>query len=213
MYKPVREYFSFVYNDFRYFYSLKKCAVTQYMAMLTDRLLNYLVKRKMAQKEPSALLKISQAKTIVLLVQLHDKQLYNQLRHTEFINQFHKKDVWIIGLNQHKKGVHLGEFPENIRFIELQSRDFNLLGWPKGKLQKKIPTVKPDLIINFDHAADPRLTYIAGLMPTGFRLGLGQANSKSYHDLMLSIDETSSLKEIFEHFSKYLDSLYGHDKT
>lgn len=181
--------------------------------MLTDRLLNYLVKRKMAQKEPSALLRISQAETIVLLVQLHDQQLHGQLSNKEFIHHFHGKDVWIIGLNQHKERVHLGELPVNIRFIELNSRDFNLLGWPKGKLQKKIPTVKPDLIINFDHAADPRLTYIAGLMTTGFRLGLGQANPKSYYDLVLSIDETSSLNEIFEQFSKYLDSLYGHDKT
>ncbi len=181
--------------------------------MLTDRLLNYLVKRKMTKKKSSALLRMSQAKTIVLLVELHDKLMPLQLSNKEFINRFEGKNVWIIGLNLNKERVQISGLPANMHFIELSKKDFNFLGWPKSKLDKKIPAIMPDLIMNFDHTADPRLTYLAGLMPAGLMLGLGQANPNSYYDLTLSIDEASSLKETFEQFCKYLDLLYGHDKT
>jgi hypothetical protein len=183
------------------------------MAMLTDRLLNYLVKSKMTNKKSSALLRMSQAKTIVLLVQLDDELMPLQLSNNEFTNRFEGKNVWIIGLNLNKERVQIAGLPANMHYIELQRKDFNFLGWPKRKLDKKIPAIRPELIMNFDHTADLRLTYIASLMPAGFMIGLGQANPNSYYDLTLAIDKASNLKETFEQFCKYLDLLYGHDKA
>jgi hypothetical protein len=183
------------------------------MAMLTDRLLKYLVKRKMAQKKPSALLRFSRAKSIVLLFSMSDMGLYQQLLSKEFTKRFEGKEAWLFVLKKNMDNMPVEGLPDNWHYIELFSKDFNFLGWPKSKLGKKIPKIEPELIMNFAPTEDLRLTYVSSLMPAGFRLGLGKANPASYCDLTLSIDSSSSLMDTFEQFCKYLDSLYGHDKT
>jgi hypothetical protein len=181
--------------------------------MHTNILLNYLVKRKIAHKKPSAFLPLDEAKTLVMLVHIHNKQVIAQLSNMVSSSQLNGKEVVIFGLNCIREKIQIEGLQPTMQFIAIQSKDFGFLRWPKSNLDKKIPAVLPDLIMNFDHTADLRLTYVASLMPTGFMLGLGQANPNSYCDLTLSLGKSSGLTETFEHFCNYLNLLYGHDKA
>jgi len=141
------------------------------------------------------------AKSVGLLFKISAEEDYHAVKAYVKTLQNQGKAVKVLGFTMQKEVPHYCE--PKLYYDFFSSRQVNWYGKPK-KLVKGFITQDFDMLISLVKEKIPALQYIAGLSRAGFKAGAYSEENRHIYDMMIQVDEGTSLPEYIEHLSHYL---------
>jgi hypothetical protein len=177
--------------------------------MLTKKLLNWLVKNRLADRKLPELVSFGKAKTVMMLINQYEQAKAEELMTPKCLQLFEGKRIIMVVLHHQNKVEPVTSPDKKIHIINLFPKDFFGIGWPRKSFKTKLQDVKADLILSFDSMHDVRLQLASTESKTGFMVGLNEPSMISFYDLTFSVGAVTALEELFAIQTKYLTLLNG----
>lgn len=178
-------------------------------AMLKGFIIRFLIRRKRAKSPAAELITFREAKNVLILLQARDLDEFMAALPNEIQSSHTEKKIGLAVFYPDRSQNPKPEIQDRFVHLPVSRTDFNLMGFPRKSLRKRMEGFQADLILSLDTEHEKHLLLASAFNHKAFRVGPGKADPLSGFDLSLYSNGDSRPAMLFAQQCNYLISLNG----